>query len=181
MKVIAISGRAQAGKDTFAKMLSDALKNYGAKVCIIHYADLLKFICKVYFAWNGEKDEAGRRLLQHVGTDIVRKKEPDFWVDFVVKLLTMFEDRLEYVLIPDTRFPNEIDGLNAAGFDVQHWRVVRPDYNDGLTEEQRRHPSETALNAVVPDVWIDNSGTLEKLEEAAQKAAFFLDTSAPAM
>lgn len=177
MKVIAISGRAGAGKDTFAKMLSDALETYCATVLIVHYADLLKFICKAYFGWNGEKDAAGRRLLQTVGTNVIRDKDPDFWVDFVVKMLAYIGYKWEYVLIPDVRFPNEIDRLKAAGFDVQHWRVVRGDYDNGLSEEARMHPSETALDNVTPDVWIDNAGNLEELNEIAQKAAFFLDTS----
>lgn len=172
MKVIAISGHAGAGKDTFASMLATAIEMWGARVKIVHYADLLKFICKAYFGWNGVKDEYGRKLLQTVGTDMIRTKDPNFWVDFIVKMLKLIGDKWDYVLIPDARFPNEIDGLKAAGIDVQHWRVVRKNNENDLTDAQRSHPSETALDDVVPDVWIDNSGTLERLKEIAWNAAF---------
>lgn len=179
MKVIAISGHAGAGKDTFASMLANAIETWGARVKIVHYADLLKFICKTYFGWNGVKDEYGRKLLQTVGTDVIREKDPDFWVNFVVKMLKLIGDRWDYVLIPDARFPNEIDGLKAAGFDAQHWRVVREHYDNGLSEETRTHPSEISLDGVAPDVWIDNSGTLERLEEIAWTAVHFLNGGAP--
>ena len=179
MKVIAISGKARAGKDTFAGMLAKELSSYGAKVLIIHYADLLKFICKAYFGWDGEKDEAGRKLLQTVGTDVIRQKDPDFWVDFVVKLLTLIGEKWDYVLIPDTRFPNEIDRPREAGLNVQHWRVVREGFDNGLTAEQKAHPSETALDGVVPDVWIDNKGSLKYLAQVAGMSAFWIDSEAP--
>ena len=64
MKVVCISGLARAGKDTLASMLKDELEKNGSRVLITHFADLLKFIAKEFFKWNGEKDNEGRRLLQ---------------------------------------------------------------------------------------------------------------------
>ena len=49
MKVIAISGKAQNGKDTTAGLLKSALEADGYKVLITHYADLLKYICKQFW------------------------------------------------------------------------------------------------------------------------------------
>lgn len=168
-KVICISGQARAGKDTAAGMMKEALEAANQRVLITHYADLLKFMCKSLFGWNGQKDEAGRHILQYVGTDIIRKQEPDFWVEFVIKTLKLFPDKWDYVLIPDTRFPNEINELKKAGFDVYHVHVSRPVEN-GLTEEQRNHPSEIALNGVVPDETIENNGGLEELRWRVQDA-----------
>lgn len=165
MKVFCISGRARHGKDTTANILCRLFKEHGKKVLVIHYADLLKYICANYFGWNGLKDDEGRRILQYVGTDVVRKKEPDFWVNFVVKMLDLFGDNWDYVIIPDVRFPNEIDKLKEAGYDTVHIRVVRNNFDNGLTEEQNNHVSETALDNVVPDILIKNDGTLKDLEE----------------
>lgn len=58
MKVITISGKAQNGKDTTAGLLKAALEADGYKVLITHYADLLKYICKQFFGWDGQKDDA---------------------------------------------------------------------------------------------------------------------------
>ena len=164
MKVFAISGHAQNGKDTVAGMMANKLAENGNKVLVAHYADLLKYICRTYFGWNGEKDERGRHILQYVGTDVVRQKAPDFWVDFIVSILTLFDGTWDYVIIPDSRFPNEIDKLKQEGFDVQHLRVVRPNFISPLTPEQQKHPSETSLDDVTPDFTVVNDGTLANLD-----------------
>ena len=164
-KVFCISGKAGHGKDTFAKILKQKLSAKGYKVLIIHYADLLKFILKSFFHWNGKKDEHGRMLLQHVGTETVRKVNPDYWVDFIADILSMFPDKWDYVLIPDTRFPNEINNLKEKGFDVTHIRVVRYNFESSLTDAQQAHASETALDKVHPDIVIVNDGTLKDLKK----------------
>lgn len=166
MKVIAISGKAQNGKDTTASFLKEMLEADGYKVLIAHYADLLKYICRQFFGWDGKKDDAGRHILQYVGTDIIREKEPDFWVDFIVSMIELFPNDWDYVLIPDCRFPNEIDRLKAAGIDMVHLRVVRANFKSPLSAEQQQHPSETALDNVEPDYYIKNSGSLKDLREA---------------
>lgn len=163
MNVICISGKAQHGKDTSANLLREELEAQGKSVLVAHYADLLKYLCRSFFHWNGEKDDTGRRLLQYVGTDIVRKKRPDFWVGFLVDVLTLFPDEWDYVLIPDCRFPNEIEAMRNAGFDVTHLRIVRPNFESPLSEEQQKHPSETALDGYPADRTILNNGTIQDL------------------
>lgn len=164
MKVYAISGHAQNGKDTVAGMMAQKFREHGDTVLVAHYADLLKYICRAYFGWDGQKDERGRHILQYVGTDVVRQKRPNFWVDFIISILTLFDGNWDYVLIPDSRFPNEVDELERHGFDVQHLRIVRPNFVSSLTPEQQKHPSETALDSVTPDFTIVNDGTLEDLD-----------------
>lgn len=164
LKIITISGYARHGKDTVAKFLQEQLESNGDRVLITHYADLLKYICKTFFRWNGKKDEVGRTLLQHVGTDVVRKKEPNFWVDFVADILCNFGDCWDFVIISDARFPNEIERLKERNLDVVHLRVVRTDFESPLTAEQQAHPSETALDNIEPDYRIINNGDLDTLK-----------------
>ena len=97
------------GKDFIAKEIKSQLEQNGNKVLITHFADLLKYICKSFFDWNGKKDDEGRTLLQYVGTDIIRENNPNYWVKFLVGILEMFYNEWDYVLIPDCRFPNEVD------------------------------------------------------------------------
>ena len=169
MKVVTISGHAQNGKDTVAKMMSKQLKKCKYRVLVTHYADLLKYICKTFFEWDGEKDEHGRHILQYVGTDVIRKEAPDFWVDFISSILKFFGNNWDWVIIPDSRFPNEIEELIKDGFDVTHIRVVRENFNSPLTPEQQSHPSETALDNVIPDYYISNDGSLNELETKITK------------
>ena len=166
---ICISGAARHGKDTSAQILKEELENRGYSTLVIHYADLLKFICEKFFGWDGNKDEYGRSLLQHVGTDCVRANDPDYWVDFVAQIVRMFPEEWDYVIVPDTRFPNEISRIADAGFPSTHIRITREGFENNLTAEQKSHKSETALNNTAPDVWINNT-TLEALRSEVVKA-----------
>ena len=168
-KFICVSGEAQHGKDTSAEFIRAELETLGEDAIVIHYADLLKFICKTYFGWNGQKDEAGRTLLQYVGTDVVRKQRPDYWVDFVIDVVKLFPDEWSTVIIPDCRFPNEIEALKNAGYDVTHVRVYRPNFDNGLTAEQKNHPSETALREYPYDILLTNDGTMNGLKESIDR------------
>lgn len=167
VKVFCISGPAQHGKDTFAGFLEEAIGKKGKRVLVYHNADFLKFMCQKYFGWDGKKDQKGRTMLQLVGTEGVRSKEPDYWVKPVLDLLRFFPGQWDYVVIPDCRFPNEVQCLRNAGYDVVHVRITRPNFDNGLTEAQMNHKSETALNGFPVDAPIENSGTLEDLREKA--------------
>ena len=160
---ICISGKAQNGKDTSAEIFKNELVIRGHSVLVIHQADLLRYICKAFFNWNGEKDEAGRTLLQQVGTNVIRKVEPDFWVDFIAKVTGFFRDTWDYIIIPDTRFPNELEKLKANDANVFHVRVIRKDFKSPLTEEQQRHPSETALDGIESDFTLINDKGIDDL------------------
>ena len=169
MKVIAISGKAGHGKDAVAGYLKECLEAKGKRVLVTHYADLLKYICKTFFGWDGQKDEKGRTMFQQVGTEGIRSKEPDYFVGFVADMLYFFGDQWDYVLIPDTRFPNEIDYLKDAGFDVIYIRVIRENFESLLTEEQQNHPSETALDEYEADVMLYNDSDLENLKFSVER------------
>ena len=164
MNVICISGKAQHGKDTTASLIKEILEENGERVLIAHYADLLKYICRTFFGWDGNKDEKGRHILQYVGTDVIRQKAPNYWVDFIAGFLELFDGEWDYVLIPDTRFPNEVD-LMKDKFGATHIRVIRPGFVSPLTTEQQNHPSEVALDDYIPDCFLENSGDIEVLRE----------------
>lgn len=168
MKVIVISGKAQHGKDSTAGFMKDFLEMNDKKVLIAHYGDLVKYVCKTFFDWNGEKDEAGRSLLQYVGTDKIRAKNNDYWVQFIADMLHFFYDEWDYVLIPDCRFPNEVEFLEGY-FDVTHIRVIRENFVSPLTEEQQNHPSETALDDYGQDILLVNREDLAQLQCAVEE------------
>ena len=170
MKIILIAGKAHHGKDSTANMLKEKLEKQGKTVLIAHYGDLVKYVCKTFFGWNGEKDEQGRTLLQEVGTDKIRAKYPDFWVEFVKDILEIFNDKWDYVIIPDTRFPNEIDVMKNSFNNVTSICVVRTNFISPLTDEQRKHKSETALDNYIFDCYFVG----EDLEMLERKIDIFL-------
>ena len=172
MKLILISGKAEAGKTATADILKGMLQADGAKVLKISFAAYLKFICKQYFGWNGMKDLEGRSILQYVGTDIVRKKNLDFWVKTVFDFVITFQDEFDYFIADDTRFPNEIEYFTEQGFYPLALRVIRLGYKNSLTEEQCLHPSETALDSFDFDAIIAAENGLDNLVSSIENNLF---------
>lgn len=164
MKVICISGKAGHGKDTAALYLKEQLELGDNSVLIAHFGDLVKYVCTSFFDWDGQKNEAGRELLQTVGTDIVRDADPDYWARFICDMLEFFPKCWDYVILPDLRFENELDLVvktcMKSGFHVTHMRIIRDNYVSDMTEEQQIHISETALDDYPPDIYVHNSGYL---------------------
>ena len=171
LKICCISAKARHGKDTAAAMMAEYLESKGKKVLITHYADLLKFVCKNFFGWNGDKDEAGRTLLQHIGTDVIGAQQPEYWAKFIVDILKFFKDEWDFVLIPDCRYPVEVSTMED-NFDTVVLRVERPGFESNLTEEQKKHASEIMMDDYPFDATLYNDSDLATFED---KVRWFVD------
>lgn len=170
MKVVTISGAARAGKDCIAKELKELFEEDGYRVKIVHYADVLKMICTNQYGWNGEKDENGRSLLQNVGARF-RSVDQSVWVNIMLQILKGFTADTDIVLIPDTRYRNEIIMLRDCPFLEGPFtvKVERTGFDNGLTEEQKAHPSENDLNDYRFNLVVKNDGTLEDYLKKAHR------------
>lgn len=150
-KIILFSGKAEHGKTTAAEYLKDILESRGERVVITRYAYYLKDLAKRYCGWDGQKDNTGRQLLQELGTDIIRQKlnKPNFHVGRICEDIEICQDYVDYVLIDDARFENEIYYPKAMFENkVITIHVIRttPNFHSHLSEEQLKHKSETALD-----------------------------------
>lgn len=154
MIVVAIGGKARSGKDTFGDTMKTALQKADKRVIRINYADYLKFIASEYYGWDGEKDEKGRTFLQQLGTNF-RTVNREFLVQNMLSLLIAVQNDFDYAIIADCRYPNEIDELKKH-FSVLSIRINRTDYENGLTAEQKMHPTETAMDGYPFKCDIDN-------------------------
>ncbi len=170
-KLILISGKAEAGKTLVANIIRRRLEEDGKRVTLLPFASYLKFICKEHFGWDGKKDKAGRQILQHVGTDIVRKRNPNFWVKTVADFLETFGEDFDTIICDDVRFPNEIDYFqNTDPFSYTSIRVVRLNYENSLTEEQRQHASEISLDDYYHfDLHLNSESGIENVEKEVSK------------
>ena len=173
--VILLSGKSGSGKDFIANIMKQQLEENGNKVLVTHYADLLKYILKTFFNWDGQKDEKGRALLQRVGTDVIRRQEPDYWVNFVSQMISFFYNEWDYILIPDARFPNEIEVIkNNHNVNTITIRIHRPNYKSKLTLKQQQHPSETSLDNYKFDYYFNNTGT-DDVNDAIKEFVDYID------
>lgn len=151
MEIILISGKAEAGKTATAKIIQDNLEGHGKKVVITPYGQYVKDTANLVWNWDGKKDEKGRQLLQWWGTNYVRAKDADFWFETVHRLANVLDGVVDYIIIDDCRFENEIipwlsDGVKEPRWKAHTIRVERPGHQNTLTPEQRNHPSETGLD-----------------------------------
>ena len=159
--IIGISAKARGGKDQAAEFMKEKLEFEGKKVLITHYADLLKFILKEYYGWDGQKDEKGRSLLQYVGTEVFRGNCPNAWDKIMEYMIKGFGNTYEYVIIADCRFFDDVNWFDEAGFKGYTVRINRPGFVSNLTEEQKNHRSEVELDNYKFDYVINNDSDLE--------------------
>lgn len=171
-KIITISGKARHGKDTFASFLEENLNMNGYNTYVYHYADPVKMCATNYFNWDGKKDNYGRTLLQNIGTDRARARDENTWVNIGKNIIENVFHDAEYVIIPDARFPNEIDCWE----DLITIKVVRENFENDLNETQRLHASETSLDDYVFDLEV-HATTLSDLMESSDVISDYIINS----
>lgn len=164
LKVIGLGHKARQGKDTTANWL---VKHRGA--IKLSFADALYDVARVVFGMK-DKDPA---LLQVLGTDVFRKKDPDVWVN---NLYYKLKDKAPaLVVIPDVRFVNEaemVKSLNGALVKIQR---LNPDDSQFLAADRNpNHPSECALNDYIGWDFTLTAQNVPQLEEETRKLASFL-------
>lgn len=175
MKVIIISGKSGSGKDTLAKIMREKLESMGKRCVTIHFADLVKYYAAMYYNWDGQKNEAGRTILQTLGTNKVRALMPEYWAELVAKFLAIasYYNDFDVAFIPDARFPNEVETVFEYNQDSVSIRVERYNedgslyVNPDFTEEQLQHPSEVSLDKYPFDYIVENH-TLDEFVAGAK-------------
>ena len=183
MKIIMISGKAGSGKDTIANFFKDELIASNKRVLVMHFADLVKYYATQYFNWDGEKNEAGRNLLQEIGTTVMRGRYPEYWAEIIGKFIDAYtipeHSFFDYILIPDWRFINEYevvyDYAAIQNNETITIRIERYDdaglkwKNPNMTSDQLNHISECELDNFAFNWIIENRGTLEDLRNSVDE------------
>lgn len=130
-KILAFSGRKQSGKTTSSEFVQSIIDNniLNVKYKVYNFADPLKQdICMnilgmtydqcygsdddkntiTKLEWQGEKLTA-RRAMEVIGTDIFRQLYNPVWVEATLNKIE--RDNVDLAIIPDCRFPNEVDPI----------------------------------------------------------------------
>jgi hypothetical protein len=110
-----------------------------------------------------------RLILQKMGTEACRNGIADnIWIAALEKRIQGYDD----VVISDVRFPNEIDFVRSAGGVIV--RVKRGE-DPSIEARAKMHVSETAWNDTVPDILIENEGTIDDLKSKVKSILTFED------
>lgn len=161
-KIIGLGHKARHGKDTVAGCLLKRLP--GSRV--FSFADDLKALARAL----GMTEKNGP-FLQKLG-EAMRTLDVDYWVKRLA--LRIDESNAPYVMIPDVRFPNELEWVHARGGIAV--KVERFEWDGTLYVDPSRDPlhySETALDGCT--AWDEQvtavSGNLWVLDAAAKRIA----------
>lgn len=165
-KIICLSAFARHGKDEFAKIAIGYInKHYSnLKVQRLAHGDFVKDICSRYFDCTYERNDYNRTQWQQIGTEKGRYNHPDIWINMTINLVKGIFSDYDYIFISDVRFLNEVQRWVDEGFEVFSIRINRNNFDNGLTEEQKKHASETSLDDYIFDYYIDNDSDLETYE-----------------
>ena len=184
MIVIGLTGRAGAGKDTvadrlvakhgftkmsFAGPLKDILLSVNPILGFhpMHPGTLIT-LSEALTDCGGEDGVKKlfpkyRSYAQKLGTEGVRKYDPDFWINTAIKEVVKLP-RDARVVFTDVRFPNEaatIQRFFGRDYTTELWFVDRPE--SGL-RSVTAHASEEHAGAMNEQVTVHNNGSVWDLE-----------------
>lgn len=170
-KIIIISGKARAGKNTTADFIKDYCDDNNLKSINLAYGDYIKEYAKKISSWDGSDETKPRSLLQELGTDIIRVNFGDeFFINKMIDDIKVYSHYFDVITISDARFPKEIDLIKSNFNDAISVNVIRPNFDNGLSDKEKAHASEIALdNYNNYDYNLLNEADLKSLESKVSK------------
>ena len=147
-KIYILSGCAQSGKNETAKIIKEYYEKNNKKTVILAYAKYLKDYIKEITNWDGEENTKPRELLQQLGTNIIREElgKDDLFINRMIDDIDVYSCFYDAVIISDVRFKKEIWSVKKAHPEAISIHMFRPNFDNGLTEEQKKHKTEIDLD-----------------------------------
>lgn len=148
MKLYVIGGKAKNGKNTLAKFIRGELKEYGKKPCVMHLTEPLYSYARNYFEWNEHSHEKPREFLQQMGIEIIKEKlgKKTFLLDRTIEDIEILSCFFDTFIIADARLQMEFEYLKEKFDDVITIKLERDKFDDGLSESEKTHITETNLD-----------------------------------
>ena len=166
MEVILIAGKGRHGKDTTGNIIEEYLNEKGFKVAIAQISRPLKEYARYYFGWDGREETKPRDLLQQLGTEVIREKlgKEDFFVNRTIEDIEVLSYFFDFLIITDIRLIIEIEKISKVTKPLK-LKIVRKDFDNGFSEEQKHHRTEVELDNYDHFDYIIENTTLDKLKE----------------
>lgn len=140
-KIFILSGKAKSGKNLMADIIE---KYYSDKKCIqLSYAYYLKQYVKKITNWDGSEENKPRDLLQSLGIDLLKKIDQNLLIRRVIEDIKVYSYFYDVIIVTDARLIEEIEEPKKI-FNCITIRINKDSNN--LTEEQRKHITETNLD-----------------------------------
>lgn len=149
-----ITGKAQVGKSTFAHRMADDINGI-----VLEVSKPIKELAKE-LGWDGSKIGAGRSLLQRIGRE-GRELSYCVWTNYALYQIFrqhfLFKEKEKKELksyryiIPDIRFNDEIMFFKQHFDNVKVYEVVRENWDNNLTREQKNDITERGVSPELID------------------------------
>lgn len=168
-KIFVIAGKARSGKDTVASIIKDKITD--KKVINLQYSFYIKEYAKKISSWDGSEETKPRELLQIIGTDIIRNKiDKHFFIKKLIDDIKVYSYFFDVITISDARYKDEIELIKESYSNTISIGVMRPNFDNGLTSDEKKHPTEIDLDDYDNyDYKIINDGNLLELEQKVEK------------
>ena len=155
-----------SGKDYQSKILID--KGYK----LIDFGDSLREMAWDILGWEPKDDEeydefkksniisgdgliqrlSGRQFLQNLGTQAIRKRFPDFWVELWKKKVQAEMEKGNSVVCADARFIKEVEAAISASPDA---KIIFCNYKSDRYNYTDKHETEQLAQRVLADGFND--------------------------
>ena len=146
-QIIVIAGKARSGKNTIGEIFKNLYEQDNKKVVISPYTKYLKDYIKEITGNYVDDDNKPRELLQQLGVEIIKEKlkKYDMFIERQLDDIDIYSYFFDSIIIPDARFPKEIDILKEKYPNVISIKVVS-DLENNMTEREKQHVTETSLD-----------------------------------
>lgn len=143
-----IAGKARTGKGKVSQLIKKKYEELGYSVCEIQMMRTLKGYLKDYFGWDGKEETKPRKMLQQMGTEIIREKmgKNYFHIDRLTEDITVLSHYFSVFIVNDIRLPLEIEEIKRRFPHVITIHLTRKDYKSPLEKEEQVHITELALD-----------------------------------
>jgi len=173
---IGILGEIRAGKDTVAQLFAHEIKKVSkSRIQFLAFSTGIHDVIGLTMPELYD-DGKPREALQHIGQSL-RQLKPDVWIDYLFNSNAYKWSELsgENIFVTDVRQPNEALRLQEQGFKIikvtasEDVRIQRAIANgDNFTPEMFNHETEKAIQLCTYDYLIDNSYSIDVLEETVR-------------
>ena len=161
-KIFIIAGRARQGKDTVCEFIREYYKDY--KILHLPNNYYMRDYAKRIIGWDLEDASKPRELLIELA-DYGRSLNEHFYINRTIEDIIIFSRYYDIIVIPDARFPYEIEIPKEKFENVISINIKRPNYDSELSISQKNHPIETSLEKYDNyDYKIINDGNLQDLK-----------------
>lgn len=164
-EIYIFAGKARAGKDTCANYIKEFCEKNNKKYLCLQYSGYLKDYAKKITDWDGSDETKPRQLLIDLGTNLIRGKIDRYmFVNRMIEDLRIMSYFFDVIVISDARLTEELDVPREKLANVKVINVIRPNFENNLTEAQKTSLTEIGLdNYNNYDYKIINDGNLDDL------------------